>query len=61
MIDEEQRFGVSSRRPEALRADGHVMTLTATPIPRTLQWPCRGLRELSVIQTPPSERQPIRT
>ena len=62
VIDEEQRFGAKLK--ESLRraaGDGHVMTLTATPIPRTLQSALVGLQSLSVIATPPSVRQPIRT
>jgi transcription-repair coupling factor (superfamily II helicase) len=55
IVDEEQRFGVTHKeRLKALKADVHVLTLTATPIPRTLQMAMSGLRELSVIQTPPS-------
>ncbi|WP_336490243.1 TRCF domain-containing protein [Methylobacterium nigriterrae] len=62
VIDEEQRFG--ARQKERLRALGrqaHVLTLTATPIPRTLQTALIGLQDLSVIATPPVVRQPIRT
>ena len=62
IIDEEQHFGVTHKeRLKALRADVHVLTLTATPIPRTLQMAMSGLRELSVIQTPPIDRLAIRT
>jgi transcription-repair coupling factor (superfamily II helicase) len=62
IIDEEQRFGVTHKeRMKALRADVHVLTLTATPIPRTLQMAMSGLRELSVIQTPPVDRLAVRT
>jgi transcription-repair coupling factor (superfamily II helicase) len=62
IIDEEQRFGVTHKeRLKALRADVHVLTLTATPIPRTLQMAMSGLRELSVIQTPPVDRLAVRT
>ncbi|HEX8640069.1 MAG TPA: transcription-repair coupling factor [Allosphingosinicella sp.] len=62
VVDEEQRFGVSHKeRLKALRADVHVLTLTATPIPRTLQMAMSGLRELSVIQTPPVDRLAVRT
>src|SRR6185503_11739149 len=52
IVDEEQRFGVTHKeRLKQLRADVHVLTLTATPIPRTLQMAMSGLRELSTIQT----------
>jgi len=62
IVDEEQRFGVAHKeRLKALRADVHVLTLTATPIPRTLQMAMSGLRELSVIQTPPVDRLAVRT
>jgi transcription-repair coupling factor (superfamily II helicase) len=62
IIDEEQRFGVTHKeRMKALRSDVHVLTLTATPIPRTLQMAMSGLRELSVIQTPPVDRLAVRT
>jgi transcription-repair coupling factor (superfamily II helicase) len=62
IIDEEQHFGVAHKeRLKALRADVHVLTLTATPIPRTLQMAMSGLRELSVIQTPPVDRLAVRT
>jgi transcription-repair coupling factor (superfamily II helicase) len=61
-VDEEQHFGVAHKeRLKALRNDVHVLTLTATPIPRTLQMAMSGLRELSVIQTPPVDRLAIRT
>ncbi len=64
IVDEEQRFGAAQK--EQLRrlrqADElHMLTLTATPIPRTLQAALVGLRELSVIATPPARRQPVRT
>ena len=62
IVDEEQRFGVTHKeRLKGLRADVHVLTLTATPIPRTLQMAMSGLRELSVIQTPPVDRLAVRT
>ncbi len=62
IVDEEQHFGVAHKeRLKALRADVHVLTLTATPIPRTLQMAMSGLRELSVIQTPPIDRLAVRT
>jgi transcription-repair coupling factor (superfamily II helicase) len=62
IVDEEQHFGVTHKeRLKALRADVHVLTLTATPIPRTLQMAMSGLRDLSVIQTPPLDRLAVRT
>jgi transcription-repair coupling factor (superfamily II helicase) len=62
IVDEEQHFGVTHKeRLKALRADVHVLTLTATPIPRTLQMAMSGLRDLSVIQTPPVDRLAVRT
>ncbi|MFN3370628.1 MAG: transcription-repair coupling factor, partial [Sphingomonadaceae bacterium] len=62
VVDEEQRFGVTHKeRLKALRADVHVLTLTATPIPRTLQMALSGIRELSVIATPPVDRLAVRT
>ncbi len=62
IVDEEQRFGVTHKeRLKALRADVHMLTLTATPIPRTLQMAMSGIRELSVIQTPPVDRLAVRT
>jgi transcription-repair coupling factor (superfamily II helicase) len=62
IVDEEQHFGVADKeRLKALRADVHVLTLTATPIPRTLQMAMSGLRDLSVIQTPPVDRLAVRT
>ena len=62
IVDEEQRFGVTHKeRLKALRSDVHMLTLTATPIPRTLQMAMSGLRELSVIQTPPVDRLAVRT
>ncbi len=62
IVDEEQRFGVTHKeRLKSLKADVHVLTLTATPIPRTLQMAMSGLRELSVIQTPPIDRLAVRT
>ncbi|MBS7671268.1 transcription-repair coupling factor [Croceicoccus gelatinilyticus] len=62
IVDEEQRFGVNHKEKlKALRANVHVLTLTATPIPRTLQMAMSGLRELSVIQTPPVDRLAVRT
>jgi transcription-repair coupling factor (superfamily II helicase) len=62
IVDEEQRFGVTHKEQlKQLRADVHVLTLTATPIPRTLQMAMSGLRELSTIQTPPVDRLAVRT
>ncbi len=62
IVDEEQRFGVGHKeRLKALRSDVHVLTLTATPIPRTLQMSLSGIRDLSVISTPPVDRLAIRT
>ncbi len=62
IVDEEHRFGVRDKeRLKALRAEVHVLTLTATPIPRTLNMALGGLRELSLITTPPAERLAIKT
>ncbi|MEH6644996.1 transcription-repair coupling factor [Sulfitobacter sp.] len=62
VIDEEQHFGVSHKeRLKAMRTDVHVLTLTATPIPRTLQLSLTGVRDLSIIGTPPVDRLSIRT
>jgi len=62
IIDEEQHFGVSHKeRLKRLRSEVHVLTLTATPIPRTLQLAMTGLRELSVIATPPVDRLAVRS
>ena len=62
IIDEEQHFGVSHKeRLKQMRTDIHVMTLTATPIPRTLQLSLSGVRDLSIIGTPPVDRLAIRT
>ena len=62
IVDEEQHFGVAHKeRLKSLKADVHVLTLTATPIPRTLQMAMSGLRDLSVIQTPPVDRLAVRT
>ena len=62
VIDEEQRFGVQHKeRIKALRADVDVLTLSATPIPRTLELSLTGIRDLSLINTPPEDRQPILT
>lgn len=62
IIDEEQHFGVSHKeRLKELRANVHVLTLTATPIPRTLQLALTGVRDLSLLATPPIDRLAIRT
>ncbi len=62
ILDEEHRFGVRQKeRLKALRAEVDVLTLTATPIPRTLNMALSGLRELSIIATPPSHRHTIKT
>ncbi len=62
VIDEEQHFGVQHKeRLKSLRTDIHVLTLTATPIPRTLQLSLTGVRDLSIIGTPPVDRLAIRT
>ena len=62
IVDEEQHFGVKHKeRLKALRADVHLLTLTATPIPRTLQMALSGIREMSIIATPPVDRLAVRT
>lgn len=62
IIDEEQRFGVAQKeRLKKMKADAHVLTLTATPIPRTLQLSLSGIRDLSLIATPPVDRLAVRT
>ncbi|MGE0224325.1 MAG: transcription-repair coupling factor [Acetobacteraceae bacterium] len=62
IVDEEQHFGVAHKeRLKALKADVHVLTLTATPIPRTLQLALTGVREMSIIATPPVDRLAVRT
>ncbi|HST87007.1 MAG TPA: transcription-repair coupling factor, partial [Ktedonobacterales bacterium] len=62
IIDEEQRFGVAHKeRLKQLRTEVDVLTLTATPIPRTLHMALVNVRDMSVIETPPQERLPIRT
>jgi len=62
VVDEEQRFGVTHKeRVKKLRAAIDVLTLTATPIPRTLQLAVGGLRDLSLIATPPTDRRAVRT
>jgi transcription-repair coupling factor (superfamily II helicase) len=62
IVDEEQHFGVAHKeRLKSLKADVHVLTLTATPIPRTLQLALSGVRDLSLITTPPVDRLAVRT
>ena len=62
IIDEEQHFGVAHKEKlKALREDVHVLTLSATPIPRTLQLALTGVREMSLIATPPVDRLAVRT
>ena len=62
VVDEEQHFGVAHKeRLKQLRTDVHVLTLTATPIPRTLQLALTGVREMSIIATPPVDRLAVRT
>jgi transcription-repair coupling factor (superfamily II helicase) len=62
IVDEEQHFGVAHKEKlKALKADVHVLTLTATPIPRTLQLALSGVRDLSLITTPPIDRLAVRT
>ncbi len=62
IVDEEQHFGVKHKEKlKELRADVHLLTLTATPIPRTLQMALSGIREMSIIATPPVDRLAVRT
>ncbi len=62
IIDEEQRFGAKLKASlHAMAPDAHVLTLTATPIPRTLQAALVGIQDISVIATPPARRRPVRT
>ncbi|MBR1850409.1 MAG: transcription-repair coupling factor [Bacteroidales bacterium] len=62
IIDEEQKFGVAVKeRLKEMKANVDCLTLTATPIPRTLQFSLMGARDMSIIQTPPPNRQPIQT
>jgi len=62
IVDEEQHFGVAHKEKlKELKADVHVLTLTATPIPRTLQMAMSGIRDLSIIATPPVDRLAVRT
>ncbi|WP_099331697.1 transcription-repair coupling factor [Actinomyces minihominis] len=62
IVDEEQRFGVEHKETlKALRTNVDVLSMSATPIPRTLEMAISGIREMSVLQTPPEERQPVLT
>jgi len=62
IVDEEQRFGVTHKEKlKRFRSNVHVLTMTATPIPRTLNMAMAGLRELSIISTPPVDRQSVQT
>jgi transcription-repair coupling factor (superfamily II helicase) len=62
IIDEEQKFGVGHKEKlKTLKTNVDCLTLTATPIPRTLQFSLMGARDLSIINTPPPNRQPIQT
>ena len=62
IVDEEQRFGVGHKEKlKEMRADVDVLTLTATPIPRTLHFSLTGIRDMSLLDEPPEERQPIQT
>ena len=62
IVDEEQHFGVKHKEKlKSLRADVHLLTLSATPIPRTLQMALSGIREMSIIATPPVDRLAVRT
>jgi transcription-repair coupling factor (superfamily II helicase) len=62
VVDEEQRFGVSHKeRLKRLRVSVDVLTMSATPIPRTLEMALAGIREMSVVDTPPEDRQPVLT
>ncbi len=62
IVDEEQRFGVGHKEKlKALRENVDVLTLTATPIPRTLHMSLSGIRDMSILEEPPQERQPIQT
>jgi transcription-repair coupling factor (superfamily II helicase) len=62
VVDEEQRFGVEHKEHlKALRTDVDVLSMSATPIPRTLEMAVTGIREMSTIQTPPEERHPVLT
>jgi len=62
IIDEEQHFGVAQKEKlKQLKSDAHILTLSATPIPRTMQMSLSGIKELSLITTPPMDRLPVNT
>jgi transcription-repair coupling factor (superfamily II helicase) len=62
IIDEEQHFGVQHKEKlKKIKANVDVLTMTATPIPRTLNLSMSGIRDLSLIQTPPEDRLPVKT
>ena len=62
IVDEEQHFGVAHKeRLKQLKSDVHILTLSATPIPRTLQLSLTGVKQLSIIATPPVDRLAART
>ncbi len=62
VVDEEQRFGVKAKeRLKELRTSSDILTMTATPIPRTLEFALTGIRDMSLVSTPPEERQPVLT
>ncbi|MEI3518297.1 MAG: hypothetical protein V8R14_02235 [Clostridia bacterium] len=62
MIDEEQRFGVKQKeRLKQLKTNVDVLTLSATPIPRTLHMSLSGVKDMSVIEEPPEDRYPVQT
>jgi transcription-repair coupling factor (superfamily II helicase) len=62
IVDEEQRFGVSQKEKlKSLRASVDILTLTATPIPRTLEMAMAGIRDMSIVDTPPEDRHPVMT
>ncbi|HYI45415.1 MAG TPA: transcription-repair coupling factor [Actinomycetota bacterium] len=62
IVDEEQRFGVEQKeRLKSLRASVDILTLTATPIPRTLEMAMAGIRDMSIVDTPPEDRHPVMT
>ena len=62
IVDEEQRFGVTHKEKiKEYKKDVNVLTLSATPIPRTLKMALSGLRDLSIIDTPPTNRYPVQT
>ena len=62
VIDEEHRFGVSQKeRLKSLRSEVDILTMTATPIPRTLNMAMSGIRDLSIIATPPAKRLSVKT